>query len=157
MSEEEDELWPESEAEQILHENGIRVEEEEYVTYNPNNRGCNIDDPIVITRTEDYVHLEYEILDELITAYPRFSSYERTMQQLTGDDDRSIDILTVEVDGHEEKYYFDITAGSKALEDLFMLHSGLSCRMKRKLCTVFSAFFSKSCTIFSANLYLCGK
>jgi hypothetical protein len=62
--------------------------------------------------------LEYEILDELIAAYPRFSSYERIMQQLIGDNERSIDILTVDVDGHEEKYYFDITAGLKALEDI---------------------------------------
>lgn len=119
MTEDEDELWPESEAEEILHENGIRVEEEEYVTYNPNNRGCNIGDPIVITRTEGYVRLEYEILDELIIAYPRFSSYERIMQQLIGDNERSIDILTVNVDGHEEKYYFDITAGLNTMEDLF--------------------------------------
>jgi hypothetical protein len=119
MTEDEDELWPESEAEEILHENGIRVEEEEYVTYNPNNRGCNIGDPIVITRTEGYVRLEYEILDELIIAYPRFSSYERIMQQLIGDNERSIDILTVDVDGHEEKYYFDITAGLNTMEDLF--------------------------------------
>ena len=40
------------------------------------------------------------------------------MQQLFGDNERSIDILTVDVDGHEEKYYFDITAGLKALEDI---------------------------------------
>ena len=113
-SEDEDELWPESEAEEILHENGIRVEEEEYVTYNPNNRGCNIDDPIVITRTEGYVPLEYLVIEFLVS--PR--EMMPVKQALMKDEGRSIDIITVDVAGQEQEYYFDVTAGLKAKEEL---------------------------------------
>ncbi len=114
----EDESWPldadTDQALEILDENDICVESGKYESYDPNNKGCNIDDPIVITRTEGYVPLEYLVIEFLVS--PR--EMMPVKQALMKDEGRSIDIITVDVSGQEQEYYFDVTAGLKAKEEL---------------------------------------
>jgi hypothetical protein len=114
----EDESWPldadTDQALEILDENDICVESGKYESYDPNNKGCNIDDPIVITRTEGYVPLEYLVIEFLVS--PR--EMMPVKQALMKDEGRSIDIITVDVAGQEQEYYFDVTAGLKAKEEL---------------------------------------
>lgn len=86
--------------------------------------GCSEDKPLVINDTEDYVHLEYCLADELV--FTRTMAKKCIKQELFDQDQRKIDCLTYKVwpEGQDEpndtsasveKYYFDITAGYKAL------------------------------------------
>ena len=111
-------------------------ERSKYATYNPKNPGCSQSNPIVISETEGYVHLEYEILDALLRPIPfRNAEYKFVGQRLEIQGDRKLDVLTVNVyhrpvvdvdeDGNlvrsepilqsVEEYWFDITAGYDAL------------------------------------------
>jgi len=122
---------------QIMQENGIYHTEQRkiYSQYDSANIGCSIDNPIVISVTEDYVHWEYELLEYILRPSPyRFVDYDVLGQALITTDGKSIDRLTVEVSKHPilsieelanniipekevlgtEDYFFDVTAGIKS-------------------------------------------
>jgi len=107
-----------------------------YAEYITSNLGCSSMNPIVINEIDDYVHLEYELLEFLLRPSPyRFVDYEVLRQALISENGRAIDKLTVEVSKHPllsfeevcsgyeppkevlgiEEYYFDITEGYMAL------------------------------------------
>ena len=80
-------------------------------------KGKSIDDPIVIDLEGVYVRAEYLVAGFLL--HPKKNKF--TLQCLYNKDDRHLDQLIYEVteeDGtvHEEEFFFDITAGYKALK-----------------------------------------
>ena len=82
------------------------------------DKGFRPDDPVVIDETEEYVHLEYSILNVFFWNIPHEVMIQRMMMTNTG---RTIDELVVSVqdnpggDGREVTVYFDVTAGFNAL------------------------------------------
>ncbi len=124
----------------VMKSNGILTPEDrkKYHKYDTDNLGCRIEKPILIEETEDYVNLEYEILEYLLRPVPyRFVDYEFEKQRLICHDGRYLDVLTVNVYTHPllnmdengdlcrsepifldcEEYWFDITAGYTAMEE----------------------------------------
>ena len=120
----------------VLSANGILDDDapERYWRYDPANPGCSLQHPVVIDETEDYVHLEYEVLPFIVGAFPYpFVDYRVQQQALVFEGDRALDILTVELteprlpspDGAgsdseprvlgTKDYYFDITSGYNAI------------------------------------------
>ena len=125
----------------VMMANGILSLEDRkrYHQYTPDNLGCSMENPIIIEETEDYVHLEYEILEYLIRPVPyRFPDYELEKQRLICHDGKYLDALTVKVYTHPlldmdengnfhrsepvflgtEEYWFDITAGYNAIGEM---------------------------------------
>ena len=122
----------------VLEENGILAAEgrSRYRSYDRSNRGCSEENPIVISVTEDYVDLEYQVLEHLLRSPFRFVDYELEKQSLVGRGDRRLDVLAVRVYTHPiismdrngdivqpereflgtEEYWFDITAGFDAFD-----------------------------------------
>jgi len=93
-----------------------------YAYYSSANRGCNVDNPFVIEETDEYVSLEYFIVDFL--RYVRKESFplmKLKSQKFFEMGDRNIDVLIFEVYANNEEklkgnataeeYFFDITAG----------------------------------------------
>ena len=80
-------------------------------------KGFYPDQPIVILETEEYVHLEYSIMNVLFWNLP----YTRTAQQLVSTaSGRMVDRITIMVqetlsDEKEHVVYFDVTDGIKEL------------------------------------------
>lgn len=124
----------------VMMANGILSLEDRkrYHQYTPDNLGCCLDKPILIEETEDYVGLEYEILEYLLRPVPyRFVDYELEKQRLICHDGKYLDALTVKVYAHPlldmdengnfhrsepiflgtEEYWFDITAGYEAMSE----------------------------------------
>lgn len=113
----------------VLAENGLLSPEERsrYARYDKLNRGCSKENPIVISETENYIRLEYEVLEILLQQRLgfRYLDYELKEQHLLGDGEKSFDLLIIDVIGLddeigelqviEEHYWFDITAGFNAL------------------------------------------
>ena len=112
----------------VLSENDLLTPEglASYGEFRVENRGSSMENPLVISETDDYVHLEYELLDYLLQGPARFVTYRVLMQSLYEKDGRSYDALKVEVtdldkllDGEEcsseETWWFDITAGFEAM------------------------------------------
>lgn len=129
---------PDSPLYKVMSGNGIlhAVERKIYSEYNTANIGCSKANPIVITEIDDYVGLEYDLLEYILRPSPyRFVDYRRTEQRLILEDGRAIDKITVEVSKHPhlsfeefspgavpprevlgtEDYYFDVTTGYNAL------------------------------------------
>ena len=120
----------------VLEKNGILTVEERrpYRRYDRSNRGCSEENPILISETEDYVDLEYQVLEHLLRSPYRFVDYELEKQSLLSRDTRWLDVLTLRVYTHPiismdrngdivrpereflgtEEYWFDITAGFDA-------------------------------------------
>lgn len=124
---------------EVMMSNGILTLEDRrrYARYDPANPGCSKDNPVFIDVTEDYVRLEYEILERLLRPVPfRFVDYKVEMQRLICCGERRLDVLTVKVYTHSqaefkgdgspvlperkflgtEEYWFDVTAGFEALD-----------------------------------------
>ena len=113
----------------VLAENGLLSPKERfrYARYDKSNRGCSKENPIVISETEDYIHLEYEVLELLMQQHIglRYVDYSLKEQHLLGEGEKSFDLLIVDVIGLddeigelqviEEHYWFDITAGFNAI------------------------------------------
>ena len=122
----------------VMMSNGILTLEDRkgYHQYTPDNLGCCMEKPILIEETEDYVGLEYEILEYLLRSVPyRFVDYELEKQRLICHDGKYLDALSVNVYTHPllnmdengnfhrpepiflgtEEYWFDITAGYTAM------------------------------------------
>ena len=120
----------------VLSENGILTVEDRsrYSSYSVSNKGCSEGNPIVISETDDYVHLEYLILDYLMNFPYRVVDYKVISQRLMNTGGRFMDVLTLEVSESEpdflwedkdsaatekahwtEDYFFDITAGFKSI------------------------------------------
>ena len=122
----------------VMMANGILTPEDRkgYYQYSPDNLGCCMEKPILIDEAEDYVGLEYEILEYLLRPVPyRFVDYELEKQRLICPDGKYLDALTVNVYTHplldmdengdihrpeptflgREEYWFDITTGYKAI------------------------------------------
>ena len=71
----------------VMTANGILTLEDRkgYHQYTPDNLGCCMENSILIEETEDYVGLEYEILEYLLRSVPyRFVDYELEKQRLIG-------------------------------------------------------------------------
>ena len=69
----------------VMKANGILTSKERrvYERYDQSNLGCAMDRPVLIEETEDYIHLEYEILAYLLRPVPyRFVDYELEEQRL---------------------------------------------------------------------------
>ena len=128
----------------VMSANGILTLEDRarYEEYDPANPGCSEDNPIVIDIPSDEVAvpLEYDLLEYILRPSPyRFVDYEVERQQLFHRKGRSLDVLTVKVYTHPlltfdafdnptrperqflgtERYWFDITAAFKALNERF--------------------------------------
>ena len=124
----------------VMKANGILTPEDRklYHQYAPDNLGCGLDKPILIEETEDYVRLEYEILEYLLRPVPyRFVDYELEKQLLICHNGKYLDARTVKVYTHPlldmdengnfhhsepiflgtEEYWFDITAGYEAMSE----------------------------------------
>ena len=124
----------------VMKSNGILTPEDrkKYHKYDTDNLGCRIEKPILIEETEDYVNLEYEILEYLLRPVPyRFVDYELEKQRLICHNGKYLDALTVKVYTHPlldmdengnfhrsepiflgtEEYWFDITAGYEAMSE----------------------------------------
>ena len=124
----------------VMKENGLLTLEERrrYERYDRANPGCSMENPVVISLTEDYVDIEYKVLERLLRPVPfRFVDYEFVRQALVGSGRRHLDRLTVDVYTHPllsfgddgvpflpereflgtEEYWFDITAGFDALAE----------------------------------------
>ena len=123
----------------VMESNGILATEQRarYARYDTANPGCSRENPIVIAETEDYVDLEYEVLEQLLRPVPfRFVDWRVVRQRLIGDGERKLDEMTVEVSTHPiarfvdgdiiipeseplgtETYWFDITAGFNAISE----------------------------------------
>ena len=122
----------------VMKANGILTPEDRmgYMAYDPSNPGCSIDKPILIAEAEDYVRLEYELLEYLLRPVPfRFVDYELEKQRLICHEGKYLDALTVRTYAHPllemdengdfrrpeptflgtEEYWFDITAGYEAM------------------------------------------
>lgn len=121
----------------VLEDNGILTVEERmpYERYDRSNRGCSEENPILISETEDYVDLEYQVLEHLLRSPYRFVDYELEKQSLVSRGTRWLDVLTLRVYTHPiifmdrngdivrpereflgtEEYWFDITAGFEAI------------------------------------------
>lgn len=125
---------PDSPLYRVLQNNGIYHTKQRkiYEQYDISNIGCSVDNPIIINETEDYVRLEYELLEYILRPSPyRFVDYEVLGQSLMSENGRAIDKLVVEIYKHHiltheelkndvipenevlgtEYYFFDITAG----------------------------------------------
>ena len=102
-----------------------------YATFAEENPGCSKENAIVINDKDDYVPLEYDIVDLLLQQRKELIYYSLTHQALESDEsgDKSYDCLTFNVIwmdpdtrefyNTEENYWFDITAGFNAMfEDL---------------------------------------
>lgn len=123
----------------VMESNGILTTEQRarYERYDAANPGCSLDHPIVITETENYVGLEYDVLELILRPVPyRFVDWRVVEQRLLHVGDRSIDELKVDVSTHPiaewndgdvilpepeplgtETYWFDVTAGFRALDE----------------------------------------
>lgn len=122
----------------VMKENGLLTLDgrSRYERYDRANRGCSQENPIVISATEGYVHLEYLVLERLLHPAPfRFVDFEVAEQMLVGSGGRHLDCLKVDVYTHPlisigedgepfrpereflgtEEYWFDITAGFDAI------------------------------------------
>ena len=122
----------------VMKENGLLTLDgrERYGRYDRSNPGCSEENPIVISQAEDYLGLEYRVLERLLRPVPfRFVDYELEKQCLLHRGERHLDVLTVEVYTHPllqfgddgmpfrpereflgtEEYWFDITAGFDAI------------------------------------------
>lgn len=113
----------------VLAENGLLTPEERfrYARYDKSNRGCSKENPIVISETENYIRLEYDVLEILLQQRLgfRYVDYSLKEQHLLGEGEKSFDLLIVDVIGLddeigelqaiEEHYWFDITAGFNAI------------------------------------------
>ena len=100
----------------ILKENGMLGEK----TIERNGRGSSPENPIVIPDVDNYVMLEYAILNHLL----RGKAYERKLQVLMErEDGHHLDMLTVaysespEGEQVTEDIYFDISNGYNSLSD----------------------------------------
>ena len=122
----------------VMEANGILTFEQRarYESYDTANPGCSPENPIVIDQTDDYVHLEYELLEQILRQSPyRFVDYEVVKQCFRMHGERALDVLTVNVYTHPimrmnddgnfimpereflgtEDYWFDVTAGYTSL------------------------------------------
>ena len=122
----------------VMKANGILTSKERrvYERYDQSNLGCAMDRPVLIEETEDYIHLEYEILAYLLRPVPyRFVDYGLEEQRLICHEEKYLDALLVRVYTHPlldmdengnlirpepeflgtEEYWFDITAGYNAM------------------------------------------
>ncbi len=122
----------------VMESNGILTSDQRarYETYDPANLGCSPDNPIIIEETDEYVHLEYELLEFILRPVPyRFVDYKVEKQSLVQKGDRHLDSLKVRIYSHPimrqdadgkfvipepeflgtEEYWFDITAGYDAM------------------------------------------
>ena len=133
LPEEETPLW------KVMEANGILTLEQRarYARYDAANPGCSRENPIVITEKEDYVGLEYDVLEQILRPVPyRFVDWQVVEQRLIHDGDRDMDELKVAIFSHPtaswndgniimpdpeplgtEVYWFDITVGFKALDE----------------------------------------
>ena len=87
----------------VMKANGILTSKERrvYERYDQSNLGCAMDRPVLIEETEDYIHLEYEILAYLLRPVPyRFVDYELEEQRLICQDGKYLDALLVRVYTH---------------------------------------------------------
>ena len=116
----------------MLKDNGFSSPEElvVYRVYDPQRKGCNLEDRFVIrSGEENTVHCEYEMLDLLMEMAhgPLGREWKLVCQELESglelsqDDDLEcpyyVDVLTVQLPGRpEEKYCFDVTAWYLSIE-----------------------------------------
>ena len=116
----------------MLKDNGFSSPEElvVYRVYDPQRKGCNLEDRFVIRAGEEnIVHCEYEMLCLLMEMAhgPVGREWKLVRQELESglelsqDDDMEcpyyVDVLTVQLPGRpEEKYYFDVTAWYLSIE-----------------------------------------
>ena len=112
---------------QTIIENGLQHETDNecYTEYSADNKGCNINNPFVISTSEPfYTRLEYDIIDFLFHYSPiRQGIWRLDRQSLRRVGDKRYDCLRIEhiIDkGRNEKpeivyedYWFDITNGIK--------------------------------------------
>jgi len=126
----------------VMEANGILTSEQRsvYASYDESHLGCNIERPIIIDEIEEYVQIEYELLEYILHPFPhRFVDYELNKQKTVIHDGRVLDILTVKVYSHplaffekksevktqdkeylgQEEYWFDITAGYRDLQSRY--------------------------------------
>ena len=116
----------------MLFDNGFSSSEElvVYRVYDPQRKGCNLEDRFVIrSGEENTVHREYEMLGLLMEMAhgPVGREWKLVRQELESglelslDDDMEcpyyVDVLTIQLPGRpEEKYYFDVTAWYLSIE-----------------------------------------
>lgn len=126
----------------ILKANGILTSEQQarYATYDTANPGCSPEHPIIIDEPDNYVHMEYELLELLLRPSPyRFVDYELEQQRLIHQNGRALDMLRVRVFTHPlpkkgadgrwelpepvflgtEEYWFDISVGYEKMKRRF--------------------------------------
>ena len=126
----------------VMEANGILASEQRsvYASYDESHLGCNIERPIIIDEIEEYVQIEYELLEYILRPFPyRFVDYELYKQKTIIHDGRVLDVLTVKVYSHplalfekkremkeqskkylgQEEYWFDITEGYRYLQSIY--------------------------------------
>lgn len=112
----------------VLHDNNLMTDGERYANYNPDNLGCNPNNPFAITNTSYFncVKFEYGIVEWITNHFAdRFIDIEFMKQEVLFENDKTIDCLSFSVKDYEndststENYYFDITEGIKQRDALF--------------------------------------
>ncbi len=94
--------------------NGLDGENEQYLVYSPQNKGCSTDNPFVVMNHKHYVRIEYAIMTILFKWYPARKEWITLAEQgIIHKDGRYYDLLRYIVtsgdETHFEDYYFDIT------------------------------------------------
>lgn len=112
---------------QIMADNGLDDYDQLhhlYKRYKPESKGCNVDDPIVITTVDyDYVRMERNII-EYIFMTCEHDRHKFMRQALVHKEDRWLDCLTYAVldkDGGvfgKASYWFDVTLGIQATQEM---------------------------------------
>lgn len=101
---------------------GEQIDIEKYDKYDIANKGCNIDDPLVIEYDSGYVPIEHCMMEYILGPFCH-ERYER--QKLFEQEGRFYDILDFKpLNGMgTETYYFDITKGYTAEKERLMAKS----------------------------------
>lgn len=103
---------------QVLADNELDDENEEYRVYSPDNKGCSKEHPFFINEPVGFISLEKELIQYLFTECPnRNVKYKFIRQSYILLGEQHLDKLTYKVTEpttkktHIEDYWFDITAG----------------------------------------------
>lgn len=103
---------------QVLTDNGLDDENEEYRVYSLDNKGCSKEYPFIINAPEGFIPIEKELIQYLFTECPDRNVQFKFIRQsylLLGDqhlDKLSYEVTDTETNkSHIEDYWFDITAG----------------------------------------------
>lgn len=103
---------------QVLADNGLDDENEEYRVYSPDNKGCSKEHPFIINESVGFISLEKELIQYLMAECPnRNVEFKFVRQAYTILGEQHFDKLVYEVTdkvtktSHIEEYWFDITAG----------------------------------------------